>query len=366
VKERAIVVVSTDLRAAGGIAAVVGGYRLGGLDVRWPIRYLTSHREGTSLKKAAQFAVAILTFSWMLVRGDVAVLHAHSASRTSFFRKSSFALLSRIARVPVILHIHGGAFERFYGREIGRVGRAYVRLVFRHVNLVLVLSESWKSALSMVVDPRKIVVVKNGVPLGRALSRQPNKDHDQIILFLGRISDAKGFFDLLQVVGRLRANGAGVFLWAGGDGDLDRAASYAHELGIGDRIRLLGWVVGDTKTEIMNDATVFCLPSYSEGLPVALLEAMSAGLPVITTAVGGIPEAVTHGVEGFLCEPGDLDAMHNLLLELVESHDLRTAMGQAARRRIEAEFSLPGVMSSLADIYIQLGARPREPSRTQF
>lgn len=353
-----VVVLSTHVAGKGGVAAVVRGYQRAGLQDRWVLRYLATHCDGSRASKILAFIRASGTFLWMLVTAQIGVLHVHSSSRVSFFRKSAFILLALGARVPVILHIHSGRFDQFYNDELGPLGKRFVRILFTRVSRIVALSKNWQELFRSIAPKAKITIVRNAVELSDAHTK---RDHSgqRVILFLGRMCEQKGFYDLLHVLARIQSDEQEVVLWAGGDGDAEAALTEARKLGIENRLRLLGWVSGDAKQQAFNEADIFCLPSYAEGLPMALLEAMAVGLPVVTTPVGGIPEIVTDGKEGFVIEPGDLNAMRAALTNLLLNNDLRLRMGAAAYRRIEEEFSLKAVLPQIEVLYADLGAVAR-------
>src|SRR5205814_3990716 len=126
-----------------------------------------------------------------------------------------------------------------------------------------------------------------------------------LILFLGKLAPSKGIFDLLEAVAALRPDAADVRLVCAGDGDRIAVARYAERLGIADAVKFTGWVGPSGKRALLENAAVFALPSYDETLPMSVLEAMSAGVPVVASPVGGISEVVVDGVSGFLVAPGD-------------------------------------------------------------
>jgi glycosyltransferase involved in cell wall biosynthesis len=108
---------------------------------------------------------------------------------------------------------------------------------------------------------------------------------------------------------------------------------------------------------------VFALPSYAEGMPMALLEAMSWGLPVVATPVGGVPQVIEHGVNGLLVAPGDIDGLAAALARLFDEPALRDSLGAAARRTIAARFSVETALARLGELYRRFGLEPRPPAR---
>ena len=136
-----------------------------------------------------------------------------------------------------------------------------------------------------------------------------------------------------------------------GDGDISGAKQLAAELNLKGRVECPGWLRGEQKQTLIDEAIVFALPSHAEGLPMALLEAMAAGLPVLATNVGGIPQAVRDGVDGYLVEAGDVDALGQALRKMLEDNGHRIELANNARKRIETEFALPRILERLESLY---------------
>ena len=174
-------------------------------------------------------------------------------------------------------------------------------------------------------------------------------------MFIGRLERGKGVFDLLDAIAALRSQIADIRLVCAGEGDLESVARYARGLGIADAVSLLGWIGAAERQSWMGRAAVFVLPSYAEGLPVCLLEAMAAGLPVVTTAVGGIPDVVSDAVNGFLFTPGDTAALERLLRRLMLDRELRVRIAAAAKETVRQRFAADRVMGQLEAVYAGLG-----------
>ena len=156
----------------------------------------------------------------------------------------------------------------------------------------------------------------------------------------------------------------GTILIAGGEGlpgDKERMDRLVGEGGLASHIRLLGIVSGACKESALAEADCLVLPSYAEGLPMAILEGMAYGLPIIATRVGAIPEVITDGVEGFLVEPGDIESLADRLLRLSMDAELREQMGIAARRRVEADHSLDVMVEGLLTVYSEALGRQGQP-----
>jgi glycosyltransferase involved in cell wall biosynthesis len=176
-----------------------------------------------------------------------------------------------------------------------------------------------------------------------------------MVLFLGRLEQSKGVFDLLEAISALRAAIPDVHLLCAGEGDRHAVERYAERLGISDAVRFTGWVSPSGKRALLESAAAFVLPSYSAGLPVSLLEAMAAGVPVVASPIGGIPEVVVDAVTGFLVAPGDTQTLERLLRKLLVDRKLGERIGAAASESVRLRFSPERTLAQVEDLYSALG-----------
>lgn len=346
-----IAMIGTHFDTMGGISSVVGVYRAAGIFERCGVTYIPTHCDGNAQAKLSilakawlRFALGLLTFRWRIV-------HAHMSSRASFWRKALFLLPAFAFRRPVVLHLHGSEFKIFYEQECSAWQRAVVRFVFRHSACVIVLSPSWRDWVTQHCPSRDVRVVFNPV-LYRAQSTKPDSSYSaQRILFLGRLGKRKGAYDLVDALAVLKSQGITPQLLMGGDGEIDQVRQHAAAQGVAEQVQFLGWVRGDDKQRRLDEATLYALPSYNEGLPMGVLEAMEAGLPVVSTPIGGIPDAVTNGAEGFLVTPGDVPALAAALAKVLTQPQLARQQGLAAREKVRALFSHLAVEPQLKAVY---------------
>lgn len=348
----------TDVETMGGIASVVNVYRAAGLFERYPVVYLATHCDGGVAAKLRVMAAAWLRYLVLLLRGQVALVHVHTASRASFWRKLPFFAAARLLRIPAVLHLHGAEFHLFYEQECGRWRKRLVRYVFEHAARVVVLSAVWRDWVAGMSPRARVTVVYNPVLLPQPAlpwsARVPGET-----LFLGRVGPRKGCDDLLAAAAELAGRYPQLHVSMGGDGDVAQAGRRAAALGLERRVSLLGWVRGERKQSALAQASLFVLPSYNEGLPMGVLEAMAAGLPILASTVGGIPEAVSDGEEGFLVAPGDVAALVRCWDRLLGDAGLAQRMGEAARRKVARCFSAEAVLPQIERIYDELGAGKR-------
>jgi glycosyltransferase involved in cell wall biosynthesis len=215
--------------------------------------------------------------------------------------------------------------------------------------------EGWREVLSAWADPARIRVVPNGVPVGAQV--QPSADGPFRVLCLANYEARKGQEDLLRAVAQLdvdRPMRVELLGFEAEPGRRQHLLDLAGELGLAD-VDIPGPITGEAKDARLAAAHCFCLPSHDEGLPMSMLEAMAVGLPVITTRVGAIPEALDDGAEGLLFEPGDIAALAAHLTRLVREPDTAAALGAAGRERLMRDFSLARSAALLLEIYRELG-----------
>lgn len=341
----------------GGVAAVVCVLQREGFLEQHEVRYVVTHAEISGKGKLLLAAQALRALIAVRIRGGRPIVHAHCSSRASFYRKSVLLALARIMGCKTIFHLHGGEFRQFTMQEVGPLRRWWIRHTLEASSAVIALSPSWAEFLNAFAPRSTVMVVPNSVSLAELPLAV--KEEDGRILFLGRIEQKKGVFELIEAVASLSARYPSIRLVLGGEGALSEARARAAELGIADRIELLGWVDADRRTLEMEKACLFALPSYNEGLPMAMLEAMSARKAVVVTAVGGIPETVEDGVNGLLVEPKDVTGLATALGRLLSDRKLREQLASAGRATIEQRFATKVMLGKLSSLYQRLSGSGR-------
>lgn len=270
-------------------------------------------------------------------------------------------------RTPVRVHTLHSLAEKEIGERANRLVRV---LAFRYrvggVVPVAIADEVARS-LETVYEYRSPVIIPNGVPTDEYAPNPPKRAqlrHAQgvetngiVIVHVGRFSEVKNHMLLLQAFARVRSDQP-IYLWLLGDGELRPAMEQlAQELGVADRVRF--WGVRSDVADILNAADIFVLPSKWEGNPLSVMEAMATGLPVVATAVGGVPELVEEGVSGFLTPNEDADAFTNALQRLVDNAELRRRMGEAALRRAREKFDIRHTVRAYEALYEEILQRKR-------
>ena len=346
-----ILMVGPDRSLRGGIVSVVDGYFDAGLAERCAALAYQGTGVGSSLlTKCLAFAGVLPAYKRAL--RDFDIVHLHISAKGSFKRKYMMAAMAHKAGKRVVLHEHSGEFARDF--EAGDDAyRERVRDAFNGADRVIVLSEEWKDyfAENVMRDAGRLAVLHNGVSVP-ADPCSPCSHQD--VLFLGRLDANKSPDVLLHASESVLSVCPDMRIVFGGDGDVDRYAALAKKLGIADRCDFLGWVAGEDKERLFDRAGIYCLPSKNEAMPISVMEAMAHGVPVISTCVGGVPQLIEDGVDGFLMDVDDVERLSGLLLKLSGSSELRCVIGLAGRAKIERKFSLRASIDGLVEIYQEL------------
>ncbi|MDZ8240397.1 MAG: glycosyltransferase family 4 protein [Nostoc sp. ChiQUE01a] len=299
------------------------------------ICHIITHEEGNVAKKIMVFLKAIWKFIWILLRQEVDIVQLQISQRGSILRQAIMMLLAWVFHKPIIIHAHGSQFHLFYA-GLPKSMQRLLGWIFRKCQRLIVLSESWKSFYieNLGLKPEQVVVFYNPVKIPAELP-QRSVSGKVNLLFLGRIGQRKGAFDLIKAISFLPIqHRTKASLIMAGDGDVEQARNLVTTLNLEDYIKLPGWIGSNERDILLAQADVFLLPSYNEGLPLAMLEAMAWELPVIVTPVGGIPEIVTHLENGLIVNPGNPEQLSNSLKSLIENENLRLSLGVKARKSV--------------------------------
>jgi glycosyltransferase involved in cell wall biosynthesis len=293
----------------------------------------------------------------LIRRERPAIVHTHT-SKAGFIGR----VAARIARVPAVIHQpHGHIFYGYYGRRRTDVFTALERLAARWTDRIVTLTErgTEEHLAHGIGTRRQYVAVPSGVPTDALRAGAPTRvaararlglDAETFVVAgLGRLVPIKGFDLLVRALPAILVEIPSTRVVLIGDGpDRDALAATAESLGVSDRLRLLDGTADVASCLVAADAVA--MPSRNEGMGRVLVESMALGLPVVATAVGGIPAVVTDGESGLLVEPEDVAALAAALIQLGRDIGLRRKIGEAAVARAE-EFSTPAADRKMLAVY---------------
>ncbi|GIV03102.1 MAG: polysaccharide biosynthesis protein [Fimbriimonadales bacterium] len=310
----------------------------------------TTFQVPNALKFLAFFPVLIRLF-WVLLTQRVDLVHIHFSVRGSMWRKAVCAELARLFKKPIVMHSHAGGLREYITSLPKWLQRWFCR-VLRGADALIALSEGWRRYFvdELGLQEDRVHAMPNPIALPEWVPNRCGRKTVTLV-FLGRMDENKGPVRILKAVSEFSDTmSKRVKIHMAGDGEVENVRRAAASLGLEQVTVVEDWVTPDRRDQILAQGDVFVLPSLFEGMPMSLLEAMAWGLPVVTTPVGGIPEVVTDGVEGFLVPPNDVGVLRDALGRLIADPDLRLRMGMAARESAR-RFDIKAYADSLTRLY---------------
>jgi glycosyltransferase involved in cell wall biosynthesis len=351
-----IVMVGSSLRQKGGISSVEN-LILKYSPESFSIRHITTHDEGSVFHRVQVFFKAILSLLSLFLQRKIDLIHIHFSERGSVFRKMLVISIARFFKKPILMHAHGAEFHPFFASVPQWVQKA-IKASFSNIQRLITLSKLDRDLYvsSLQIPGERVVVLSNPVELPVKIPERSDRESLKLV-FLGRVGLRKGAFDLIEAFARLPvAQQEKASLVFAGDGDIEQGKQLVSKLGLEGKVFFLGWIDKTQRETLLADADLFILPSYNEGLPMAILEAMSWGLPVIATPVGGIPEVTIPGENGLLVTPGSVKQLSDAIKLAIDDKPLRLSMGKNARQTAE-KFDIKNYWHSLAEIYRSMGVK---------
>ena len=283
--------------------------------------------------------------------GRLDLVHINVASSGSTYRKLMIAAFARSLSVPYVLHLHGADYRHFWTDRRPWLS-SRIKAMFEGAARIVVLGRVWRDFVAERAPAAadRVVIIPNA-------SVRPSLPHvgggqRTHILFLGRIGDRKGVPQLGEALFRMKD----VLNWRAtiaGDGNVEAARAKAAEYGLADRVQLPGWVGPERVAELIASADILVLPSFSENLPVSIIEAMAAGIAVVATPVGAVEDIVVDEETGLLVPVGDVDALAAAMTRLVTDPALRQRLGAAGLAVHREKLDLEPFADTMARVWAE-------------
>ena len=350
-KKKNVCMVVPNPKVKGGIAAVINGYMGSSLEQDYNIKYVESYMEENKMKKLVKGICGYFNFAKTLIVNKPDLIHIHSSFGPSFYRKIPFIYMASLAKKPIINHIHGADFETFFINANDRKKRL-IKRVYNKCSILVALSEEWKEKLSSIVPEEKIKVVENYSILKEdAMNARLNRTCNKKILFLGEIGKRKGCYDIPPIAKKINGIFPEVEFVIAGSGEVENLKSILSKKGLDKNVIFPGWVRDDRKDKLLRECDIFFLPSYNEGMPMSILDAMGYGLPIVSTNVGGITKIVLDGENGYICSPGDVDGFVDKLAELIGNEQTIKTFGLNSFNLVKNNYSIEQHIKKFKQIY---------------
>lgn len=351
---KVLVVGPSPEKSKGGMATVIKGIRNDkNLNRQFEIDIFDSYIDGNIVKRGIYTVLAFQKFKTIYQSYDL--FHIHVASYGSTFRKAKYIRFLKKRGKKVILHIHGASYMNFY-QKLSDAKKKYVVDTLKCCDIVIALSDQWKARFEQAFGLKNCVALPNGIDTETFVPAiTDTSDISNSFLFLGRIGKRKGAYDLVDAVEIVAKKHPEVKLYMAGDGEVEEVTGTVKKKGLQDNIEVVGWVDLQEKKELLKKTATVVLPSYSEGLPMAILEGMAAGKVIISTTVGAIPEVITEE-NGILIKPGDVHALAAALETCIESREMLDCMSQNNVKKCIECYSIKKTHQMLAEYYFEAAA----------
>jgi len=349
-------IVGPELSLKGGVAHHIKTLLASPLNREFQLSYfkIGSGHNDSLAKIVLRFISMPFRFLWKIWTFWPDVVHFNpSFDCKSIIRELNMVAISKLFKRTTLLQFHGGNLSNFI--KNGRIP-FYIKLIIKLTSHLAVLTNIQKEPILKYCSSNKISVIPNMVDTTLFSIKDHQYRSHYRILYMSKIESKKGIFDVIDAIQDVINNFPNVtFLFAGDGPDREKLKLLCCESGLEDHVKLLGYVQDKKKATFLSRGDIFLFPSqYDEGMPYSLIEAMAAGLPVIATSMGGVPEVIENSVNGFLIQSQQPKQLAQTIIKLLSNNKARKKMGQLNRYKTETEYDIKVVSNIFCMLYEKL------------
>lgn len=326
-------------KTRGGISTLIGEILNSDLKNDFAIEYIESQAEDYKRFDKLIFAIkAVFGFLVKIVTKNPALVYVHIGSNASLYREPFFIVLAKIFGKKTISHFHAGDVDEYLEKQ-SNFGRKFISWAIGLSDKLIAVSKDSANKLRKLAPKNELEIIVNAIdtkPFTFSAERLAERNGVVKLLFVGAMGKLKGETDLadaVKIIAEEYTNFRVSFLGFGSE----NLQNYCKKLQIENFIEFVGAVSLNERLAFFENADIFVLPTYAEAMPMAVIEAMAAGLPIVSTTVGGIPELVSEAEEGFLIEPANAEKLAEKLSILIKNKELRVEMGEKAQEKVGKE-----------------------------
>ena len=344
--KKKVLVVATSRKTRGGITSVIKAHERGWQWKLFHCHWVETHRDKGAMVKLAYLAKGFAEYLTLLPFYDI--VHVHLSEPPSACRKLPLVWMANLLKKKTIVHFHAFSPETTFR---SRYKKVYQRL-FSMADVLIVLSPTWEQSVKETFPGlTNIRVVYNPCTAEILPMQYPKR---QQILFAGTLNARKGYADMIRAFAKIASMYPDWQVVFAGNGEVEHGKALAASLGISSQTVFLGWVNGTDKDKAFKEASIFCLPSYAEGFPMAVLDAWAYGLPVITTPVGGLPDIAENGKNVLFFPPGDIDSLAKCLKKMINDEVFRTSISKESLKFSSDLFAVDVINNQIGEMYKDL------------
>ena len=339
-----VLIIATSRHTRGGITSVLKTYQQSALWDEFSCKWLESHCDKNLLVKLYYFISSFIQALYYIPTYDI--VHIHTSRPGSVIRKLPYILYARLWKKKVISHLHFFETHVVFSKRYKNLYRLLSRLSHK----IIVLSERCKKEYTGEIFPaEKMCVIYNPITTIQSTTTYQRKKQ---ILFAGLLIPDKGYKDLIQAFASIAHEYPDWQLVLAGSGEIAEAQELACQLNISSQTLLPGWIGGEEKNRYFSQASIFCLPSYSEGFPMVILEAWGCKTPTVTTPVGGLPDVLIENENALVFTPGDIPTLASHLKRLISDETLRKHIADKSHSMAITKFATSAIYNDIKRLYI--------------
>lgn len=341
-----VLVIGTSHKTRGGITSVINAHKNGKQWTKYHCKWIETHIDKGAIWKLFYLLKGWLQFIILLPYYDL--IHIHTSEPPSAIRKCLFIPFAKLLGKKVIVHFHAFSPETTIKSKYQKI----YKYLFNEADCVIVLSQLWEKYVNDVFHlGDKVKVIYNPCTTEILKEKYAKKKK---ILFAGTVNARKGYADMIKAFAKIAHEYPNWKIVFAGNGEIKQGKELAKSLGIESQTVFLGWVNGKAKDKAFKESEIFCLPSYAEGFPMAVLDAWAYGLPVITTPVGGIPDIAEDGKNMLLFNAGDTEKLAYNMKVLIDNEDLRNQIINESIKLAKTTFNIDTINKQIESLYQEL------------
>lgn len=341
-----VLVIGTSHKTRGGITSVINAHKNGKQWTKFHCKWIETHIDKGAIWKLFYLLKGWLQFIILLPYYDL--IHIHTSEPPSAIRKCLFMPFAKLLGKKVIVHFHAFSPETTINSKYQKI----YKYLFNEADCVIVLSQLWEKYVNDVFHlGDKVKVIYNPCTTEILEEKYAKKKK---ILFAGTVNARKGYADMIKAFAKIAREYPDWKIVFAGNGEVKQGEELAKNLEIESQTVFLGWVKGKAKDKVFKESEIFCLPSYAEGFPMAVLDAWAYGLPVITTPVGGIPDIAEDGKNMLLFNAGDTEKLAYNMKVLIDNKDLRNQIINESIKLAKTTFNIDTINKQIESLYQKL------------
>lgn len=318
--------------AKGGMASVVQSYK----KYFETINYICTWKDKSDVIKIVIYIYALLLYVVKLtINRKIKVVHIHSTIDVSFRRKRLFVKIAKLYKKKILFHMHGGAFPDYYNNQSSKKKISILKILNSVDEIAVIVEDPWLQWFTNIGIPREKIIVLNNtidIPIKNIKSSNNRKIH---MIYMGKLLPEKGIYDLLEVFRDHKDELYGkVILRVAGFFEEERLIDTINEYEIHDIVSFEGFLSGTEKINLLNWGDILVQPSYFEAQSISILEAMSYGLAILASNVGGIPSIVKNEFNGLLFSPGNKHEIWGAIKYLINNPSKMSFFGNNGTKMV--------------------------------